>query len=405
MDIKFFKLRFRKLISLFLETKARQIRAARANELRQGPTRLVLLMCRPHDIELYEDIYHQAMMNRHIEVFLWVRRKALEKFKDTERRLKEKGMKIDFVVRHDNLNEALKKFKHVDALLNTVETTYAPHKIAYRTVTLANAAGVRTYTLQHAFENIGLTSKDPKFDSPEITFAANRIFTWGPTNNLPQDINPKTLKKCTAVGCPKKWLQHGAGKPGFDKPLIAVFEGLHAERFDDTYMESFFQDLQTAANQFTSFKFILKLHPNVLARSERHNRLLDQLNSIDIIAPNKADQGENLSTPELLATAAAVITTPSTIALDAAMHAKPVAVTRYDQPEKFYSVYTPLPLLNRTDDWKIFLKTVSSDSKPLQEISSKFLERTILPGDASKRILEIISRDCMDARKDHDAQK
>ena len=48
----------------------------------------------------------------------------------------------------------------VKAVITASETTASPHKAAYTLTKRANRAGIFTYTLQHGFENIGLTYFD-----------------------------------------------------------------------------------------------------------------------------------------------------------------------------------------------------------------------------------------------------
>ncbi len=44
--------------------------------------------------------------------------------------------------------------------MSTVESTTAKGKLPYMITKLANAANVQTYTLQHGFENVGLSYCD-----------------------------------------------------------------------------------------------------------------------------------------------------------------------------------------------------------------------------------------------------
>ena len=382
-----------------LARSARKIGADRAALARADrPVRLVLLICRPHDIDLYLDIWKLAQLDEGLEIRFWIRKKALEKFPVTKKLLKQHGMQVDFVARHGNLSMAVERFREIDALLNTVETSFASHKIAFRLVQLANAAGILTYTLQHAFENIGLTSTDPAFDSPNITFAAGKIFTWGPVDKLTGRPHPETVKKCVPVGCPKLHLQ-ASGKTADDRerqqPLIAIFEGLHAKRFDEGYTRKFFMDLQESASRFRDLLFILKPHPNVLARSSTHTTLLNELKRVQVIDPAASGNAFSMTTPELLDRALAVITTPSTVALDAAINNTPAAVTRYHQPMRFYEIYEPLPLLRSSADWQRFLEQVMNDPKPLEIQTARFLARKVVPGNAAEKILQIIKSDCL----------
>ena len=183
-----------------------------------------------------------------------------------------------------------------------------------------------------------------------------------------------------------------------NRPIIAIFEGLHAERFDNSYTKNFFYDLQSVAKEFQKFQFILKPHPNVLTRSPEHILFLKNLRKVNIIDPNSNNNTINLLTSELLAVANAIITTPSTICLDAAMANTPVAVTRYDQPKKYYEIYKPLPLLNNVNDWREFLRAAEETPQHIRSLTKNFLHRRILPGNAAKRIVKIIETDSLSHR-------
>ena len=355
---------------------------------------LVLLICRSHDIDLYLDIYRYSPRFPGIKILFWVRRKALEEFPATSMLMKKHGMNVDFVVGHRNLKEAINRFSEVDALLNTVEYSIARHKMAYRLVRLANAAGVMTYTMQQGFENAGLTYIEPEW-GPNVTFAAHKVFTWGHVENLPGKLAPETRKKCVAVGYPKGYLKISdrKGLTARDKPVIAVFEGLHARRFDSSYMKHFFKDLQYLADTNQDFRFIIKPHPGVKKRSTEHETFLKTLKNIEVADPLKMGK-KDWTTPELLEIAHAVITTPSTIALDAAMSMTPAAVVRYDQPVQYYELYTPLPFLDKRNDWVDFLKNISSNYDEMLKVTEKFLTKIIIPGNTAERILTTVMNDC-----------
>ncbi len=64
-------------------------------------------------------------------------------------------------------------------------------------------SGRLNYTLQHGFENVGLSYCD-EIQGPDIKFAAKTVFTWGPTEELPPWVEKETRDKSVAVGCPKK---------------------------------------------------------------------------------------------------------------------------------------------------------------------------------------------------------
>ncbi len=81
----------------------------------------------------------------------------------------------------------------------------------------------------------------------------------------------------------------------------------------------------------------------------------------------------------------AVITTPSTVALDAARYGLPVAVFAGGLD---LSNYQPLPLLQTLADWQAFVKASldTAQRASLKNAASSFVERVLIEGDGAQRI-------------------
>ena len=101
------------------------------------------------------------------------------------------------------LRQVSRQVLRLDAFLTTVESTAARHKLPYISTRLANAAKVSTYTLQHSFENIGLTYSDG-VHGPDVRYAAKTVMTWGRPEQIPARVAGETRRKCVAVGRPKR---------------------------------------------------------------------------------------------------------------------------------------------------------------------------------------------------------
>lgn len=357
---------------------------------RPQPVKLALLISRPQDIDLLIDVYVKAGQRQDICAVFWATERAVNRFSGVLERLSEYGAKPGFILTHTSLYRSVAELGSIDALLTTVESTLAAHKIPYLLTRVANAAGVQTFTLQHGFENVGLTYWDGTY-GPHIRFAAQTILTWGPVDNIPPAVSEETRGKCIAVGCPKAHLTVPAeDKPPISRrPVVAVFEGLHASRFDDGYIRQFFKDLQKVAQDYPGLHFFLKPHPGALVRTRRHDAALESLRAVEVLVADHPES-DRLSTPRLIASATAVVTTPSTIALDAALAGTPVAVVRYDQKIPYYALYEPLPLINTRADWQDFLDKVSRDPQLLEPSRQTFLDNVILPGDAAERLLDVV---------------
>jgi hypothetical protein len=364
--------------------------ALRSTSYPRRPVKLALLISRPQDIDLLIDVYLKTLQRQDVSAVFWTTERAANRFSGVLERLSDYHIKPHFSLKHASLLRAVAQLGRIDALLTTVESTLAAHKIPYLLTKVANAAGIQTFTLQHGFENVGLTYSDGTY-GPHIRFAAQTVFTWGPVQNLPMAVSDETRRKCIAVGCPKLHLTIPAEeeRAAADRSIIAVFEGLHATRFDDRYTIQFFKDLQEIAQNFAKLDFILKPHPGALVRTRRHAESLDSLRGVEVLDPTLPESA-HWTTPRLIALARAVITTPSTIALDAALAKTPVAVVRYGQMIPYYAYYEPLPLIDTQADWEDFLNKVSLDPEFLEPRRKAFLDKVILPGDAADRLLDVV---------------
>ena len=368
----------------------RRITSRRSRASLGRPLELVLLISRPQDIDLLIDVYKRSRTRDDISVSFWATERAVNRFHATREQLNLYQINVCFTLKHARLWRTIGKLRKIDALLTTVESTLAAHKVPYLLTRVANAAGVQTYTMQHGFENVGLTYSDGIY-GPHIRFAAQTVLTWGPVENIPPAVSEETRRKCVAVGCPKIHLVTPS-EPiinSGDRPIIALFEGLHANRFDDRYVTRFFKDLQHMVQRFSDLRFVLKPHPGALVRSPLHVQSLASLHGVEVLDPAHPES-VRWSTPRLLAEALAAITTPSTIALDASLTKTPVAVVRYGQSIPYYENYKPLPFLDDTEDWQDFLNNILRDPTFMEPIRKAFLDRVMLPGDAANRILDVV---------------
>jgi hypothetical protein len=104
-----------------------------------------------------------------------------------------------------------------------------------------------------------------------------------------------------------------------------------------------------------------------------------------VIADPQTPPWENHTASALLGNMAAVITTPSTVALDAARYGLPVAVFGGGLD---LSNYQPLPLLQALTDWQTFVKAALDDEQRggLKSAASSFVGRVLVEGDGAQRI-------------------
>lgn len=353
------------------------------------PHRIVLLISRPQDVELLIGLHDQARSRKELALSIWMLEKCARRFPDVLPMLEEKGVVVDQFVNNLRLLTIAQELMRADGFLSTVESTAAKHKLPYILTRMANAAGIATYTLQHGFENIGLTYRD-QMHGPEIKFAARTILTWGPTTELPSWVEKETRDKAIAVGCPKKFaiVENKLAEKTGERPIVGVFDNLHWHRYDDKYRSAFLRDLQAIADQRREFRFILKSHP--VSVRKRDKDLAATLRSMDNLeVADLCERGKAWTTPWLLSQSLGVITTPSTIALDGALAKVPVAVARYGLDLDYYR---PLSLFDNIEEWHGFLDGLTEEvgNSRLKLQGERFVGRVLVSGDPSEKILDLM---------------
>ena len=281
----------------------------------------------------------------------------------------------------------------VKALVTASESTANAHKGPYRLTQRANQKGISTYTMQHGFDNVGVTYFDAEYPVGKIMFAAQTLFTWGKVSELPPEIPAETKAKCVGVGCPKfidspfAKVEADQQMPGHHNALLVVFENLHWSRYSDDYRQRFLQDLEQTAIACPHLTVLVKPHHTGLWLTQRYQGSLPAAANL-LIADPKDPQWEAFTAPALIQVADAVITTPSTVAVDAARSHCPVAVVAYDLD---LPRYAPLPLLCHGDHWQRFAcQTTEPRESHLAGIEG-FLRDRLIPGDAVGKMVAHIT--------------
>ena len=283
------------------------------------------------------------------------------------------------------------RLRGIQAIITASESTAGAHKGPHTLTKRANRQGIATYTLQHGFENVGLTYFDADYPVGKIKFASKTIFTWGETAQLPPEIPSETRAKCVAVGCPKATYppNHTLPIPGHNSRdrLIAIFENLHWSRYSDRYRQTFLQDLHKTAAAHPKTTFVIKPHPTGLWLTQGYPDNLQTLSNLQVANPQDPTWAA-FNAATLIAMADITITTPSTIALDAARAGCPVAVVAYDLS---LANFEPLTLLRQSSDWQALVGR--KDTQPLKERAQGFARKRLIPGNAIERIISQISSD------------
>jgi hypothetical protein len=157
-------------------------------------------------------------------------------------------------------------------------------------------------------------------------------------------------------------------------PLVAVFENLHWRRYDDAFRARFLADVEACARRVPAATFVLKPHHAGQWLTRQHRGARPAAPNLVLLDP-RDPRWEPFTAPSVVAVADGVITTPSTVAIDAARAGKAAAVAGggLDLP-----AYAPLPLLAGADDWVRFADEVVQGGGPRLAALGRALLRTAL---------------------------
>ncbi|AFY35622.1 hypothetical protein [Calothrix sp. PCC 7507] len=319
--------------------------------------------------------------------------KILEESPRVKSALQTLGIKYSKVSRLGVLTGIEPNLLGIRALVTASESTAGPHKAAYTLTIRANKSNIYTYTLQHGFENIGLNYSDEVYSLESVRFASQKILIWANTHLLPIHLSSDTHLRCVPVGCPKEVspLTTEIEIPGRRKYLVAVFENLHWNRYHEDYRQHFLNDLEQTAVQFPNTTFLVKPHHAGKWLTSRYRGSLPCADNL-VIADPENPLWEPFTAPAIIKNADGVITTPSTVAVDAARAGCPVSVVGYGLD---LTNYTPLPIINSLEDWTSFIQKLQhSEGKIIaKNKTNEFIDKNLIAGDAIKRILDLISAD------------
>lgn len=266
------------------------------------------------------------------------------------------------------------------------ESSASPHSKAHELTKLARRAGLRTYTAQNGLEQPGLTHRDGEFAN--VGYASDTIFTWLAPEGLPVWMPAETRARCVGVGRILGQQVAPDGETLRERmgvetgPLVTVFENLHWTRYTDGFRKSFVDRLMALAQSRPEVHFLLMPHPagRWSAKNISGQQLPSNLSLFRPADPKNAD----ISVAHVLAQSDAVITTTSTVALDAAQAGRPVAVVGGEGVST--DSFEGLPVLDTAEAWAEFCGYALSGGRPAD--TAAFLARSCLEGDAAPRIVD-----------------
>ena len=358
--------------------------------------KILLFMNLPQDLDMLLPLAERLGKEEDYSLEVAVSEKAWNQSPRIDTLLKAAGI-APKILNHKAVVAGLQPgLQGVKAVVTASESTANAHKGPHTLTQRANQRGIYTYTMQHGFDNVGVTYFDEEYPVGRIMFASQTFFTWGRVDDLPAETPAETQAKCVAVGCPKfvdspfAKVGTAAQIPGSipGSPLVVVFENLHWSRYDDDYRQRFLKDLERSAIAHPQTTFLVKPHHTGLWLTQRYRGKVPVANNL-IVADPKDPRWEAFTAPALIEVADAVVTTPSTVAVDAARSLCPVAVVAYnlDLPS-----YKPLPLLRNGEDWRSFVEQAGSGQQNLTGVEG-FLRDRLIPGDAIGRMIDRITTD------------
>src|SRR5687768_5599656 len=104
-----------------------------------------------------------------------VTEECLKKSPTLEQTLRATGAEWCAVGQQAVLDGTVPNLRGVGALVTATETSVPAHRASHVLICRAKEQGIRTYTLQHGFVNIGLTFFDQRYTPDTVRFASDTI--------------------------------------------------------------------------------------------------------------------------------------------------------------------------------------------------------------------------------------
>lgn len=348
--------------------------------------RVLFLLQQFQDIDLIVPVAEAASACADLDVRVVVVSKIAVPVSRRLQSISGNGGRVEFWLAADLLENRIDTARvAADVAMTASEGRASGARLANAFVAASGKAGATCMTLQHGLDNAGLTYGPPI--RPPNELKSDLVLIWGGPQRLTNAACAEVRKKVVPVGCPKRVFDGGAFAefPLADRKTIAVFENLHWRRYDDSYRTRFVRDLVDTVIAAPDFTFVLKPHMGGrwFTRQQGNGRALpDNL----VMADPAAATWRRFTADAYLAHAAAVITTPSTIAFDAARYGLPTAVVTYGISAENYE---PILRLDLAEDWLAFVEQIRTGAYDRGRLRA-FRNAAAIPGDAVARILTVI---------------
>lgn len=343
------------------------------------------------DVDIAMDLVWQSKQNASVPMKILIVGSVLDSAPWLWKRITECG--YDVWVISGSTRAVQTRFPQVlKALIVVAVSNLRAHRIAVQWARMAEAYNIPTYTLQHGLDNVGITYSDSRHPIEHVRFPVRRVFSWGGDSSWDRNVSRETREKLYPVGriAPNPSIC-AVSKTNWPKgPVVGVFENLHWHRYSSRYRRCFIADLRDSARRHVDSMFLVCSHPS--GAWLKHNIEVIQGLSNVFLLDEKCPQFSRLPLRVFVHLFDMVITTPSTVALDAAQAGVPVAVAHYDLELNRYAGLTPLRC---ADDWAQFHSWIYSARRhDLLKGGEDFVSRHVVAGDAAHRIFDIILRDC-----------
>jgi hypothetical protein len=356
----------------------------------QRTAELVIALNLVQDLDLALPVIEAARARR-VAVEVWCSMALLKKSPRVARRLRSIGTAPVGVL--EDAVGVVDFPPGIRALLTVTETSLGPHRFTRALTERAKREGIRTGTMQHGLENVGLTYSDAVHAVGAVSIAADRIYLWSGLESLDASVDDELRARCVPAGCTKP-AQEQEDDPPLPLPeagkVVGVFENLHWHRYSDDYRAFFLDSLTEAAAAFPAVTFLVKPHHAGMWLTSRFTGERPRLPNI-VVADPTDPSWEPYTSGGLLGRMSAVVTTPSTVALDAARRGLPVAVVARGLE---VGRYHPLTLLRERSDWHSFLASSLDAANALdhRRVADEFVEKSIRPGNAATFIVDDLVR-------------
>lgn len=303
------------------------------------------------------------------------------------------GLSPDVVIAEGAASSVLRAaLEGATDLLTASETTLRPHRLAHQLTVEANKLGIRTYTMQHGVENVGLTYFDDR-QGADVVFAAQRVLTWKGAAKIPDFVSKETREKILDAGLVVRssgafdtWRRELISRLGGKQFTVGVFENLHWTRYSDEYRQRFLDDLEHTARALPGVRFLIKPHPEGRWLTERFGG--PKPNADNIVIIDSADPiGRLLTAPDLMPLLGCVVTTPSKTALDASIAGVPAAIPIYDG---VCPAYAALRNLEGAEDWRKFINLAAIGARDLELRRRHFIDETVSSLEGVSNILSFV---------------